>query len=118
VAPFLSYNFITVSPPHTVAYGFAQFCKYSKITLHKTSLRVSNDLEMAKELPAVKPPISAMEPSSATVVSTTAEKAVTIPRKWNTKNLGLRLGVDAISAASAAASAAPIITVIDRQVNP
>jgi hypothetical protein len=69
---------------------------------------------MAKELPSVKPPISAAEPSSTTLLSTKAEKAAAIPRKWNTKNLGLRLGVDAISAASAAGSAAPIITIIDR----
>jgi hypothetical protein len=69
---------------------------------------------MVKELPVVKQPISAMEPAPTVVVSTKAEKAVTIPRKWNTQNLGFRLGVDAISAASAAASAAPIITIIDR----
>jgi len=37
--------------------------------------------------------------------------------QWNTANLGFRLGVDAISAASAAALIAPIITVIDRYVH-
>ena len=35
-------------------------------------------------------------------------------RKWNTKNLGWRLGADAISAASAAVLVAPIISIIDR----
>ena len=73
-----------------------------------------NDLKMAKELPVVKPPISAVESSSAAMVTTNSEKAATVSRRWNTKHLGLRLGVDAISATSAAASAAPIITVIDR----
>ncbi len=34
--------------------------------------------------------------------------------KWNTKNLGLRLGADLISAASAAVLVAPVISIIDR----
>jgi len=33
---------------------------------------------------------------------------------WNTRNLGLRLGADAASAASASALIAPIITIIDQ----
>lgn len=35
-------------------------------------------------------------------------------QKWNTKNLGLRLAADAISAASAAILITPIISIIDR----
>jgi hypothetical protein len=35
-------------------------------------------------------------------------------KQWNTKNLGLRLGSDALSAASAAALVAPIISIIDK----
>ena len=35
-------------------------------------------------------------------------------RKWNTKNLGSRLGADLVSAASAAVLVAPIISIIDR----
>ena len=35
-------------------------------------------------------------------------------RKWNTKNLGLRLGVDAVAAASAAALIAPVVSIIDK----
>ena len=35
-------------------------------------------------------------------------------RQWNTKNLGWRLGTDAISAASAAVLVAPVISIIDR----
>jgi hypothetical protein len=34
--------------------------------------------------------------------------------KWNTKNLALRLGADLVSASSAAALVAPIISIIDR----
>lgn len=33
---------------------------------------------------------------------------------WNTRNLGLRLGVDVASAASAGALTCPLITIIDR----
>jgi hypothetical protein len=35
-------------------------------------------------------------------------------RTWNTKNLGLRLAVDALSAACAAVLVAPVITMIDQ----
>ena len=37
--------------------------------------------------------------------------------RWNTANLGLRLGADLTSAASAAVLVAPIITIIDRYVH-
>lgn len=49
----------------------------------------------------------------------TMPKVLAEPKKekqWNTSNLGLRLGADVTSAASAAALIAPIITVIDRYV--
>jgi hypothetical protein len=39
------------------------------------------------------------------------------PRKWNTKNLGLRLASDFTAGASAACLVAPIITIIDKQVS-
>jgi len=44
----------------------------------------------------------------------TADMPAKLQQKWNTKNLGLRLGADATSAASAAALVAPIISIIDR----
>ncbi|KAK1834252.1 hypothetical protein QBC39DRAFT_252594 [Podospora conica] len=37
-------------------------------------------------------------------------------QKWNTKNLGLRLAADAVSAASAAILITPIISIIDRSI--
>lgn len=37
---------------------------------------------------------------------------------WNTKNLGLRLGADLVSAASAAVLVAPVISIIDRYALP
>ncbi|ROT42891.1 hypothetical protein SODALDRAFT_342138 [Sodiomyces alkalinus F11] len=40
-----------------------------------------------------------------------------IPKpKWNTKNLGLRLGADVVGAASSASLVAPVISVIDRSI--
>ena len=38
--------------------------------------------------------------------------------KYNTKNLGLRLGADAAAAASAGLLVAPLITMIDKYVHP
>jgi hypothetical protein len=37
-----------------------------------------------------------------------------LKEKWNTKNLGLRLGADVASAAAAASMVAPLIAVIDQ----
>ena len=45
------------------------------------------------------------------VTSPLAQKAAPT---WNTKDLGLRLGVDVASAASAGALTCPLITIIDR----
>ncbi|TGJ80142.1 hypothetical protein E0Z10_g8628 [Xylaria hypoxylon] len=48
------------------------------------------------------------------------QQAVEMPSKlsqqWNTKNLGLRLGADAMSAACAASMIAPVISIIDRSI--
>ncbi|KAI0460101.1 hypothetical protein F5B21DRAFT_131319 [Xylaria acuta] len=50
----------------------------------------------------------------------TRQQAVETPPKlsqqWNTKNLGLRLGADAVSAACAASMIAPVISIIDRSI--
>lgn len=37
--------------------------------------------------------------------------------KWNTKNVGLRLGADAVSASCAAGLVAPLIAIIDQSVS-
>jgi hypothetical protein len=42
-----------------------------------------------------------------------AEK-MTSAKSWNLKNLGLRIGADATSAATASALVAPVICIIDR----
>ncbi len=42
------------------------------------------------------------------------EMSTTLQQQWNTKNLGLRLGADAASAACAAGLVAPLISIIDR----
>jgi hypothetical protein len=50
----------------------------------------------------------------------TTQQPVKMPpelsQQWNTKNLGLRLGADIASAASAASMIAPVISIIDRYV--
>ncbi|KAK5624557.1 hypothetical protein RRF57_000274 [Xylaria bambusicola] len=50
----------------------------------------------------------------------TKQQAVGMPSKvsdqWNTRNLGLRLGADALSAACAASMIAPLISIIDRSI--
>jgi hypothetical protein len=53
-------------------------------------------------------------PSSLDRAQTLENKAKAEAQKWNTKNLGLRLGSDFLAAASAAVMVAPIITVIDK----
>ncbi|KAI0175817.1 hypothetical protein GGR52DRAFT_538284 [Hypoxylon sp. FL1284] len=51
-------------------------------------------------------------PSSGTV----EEPSPKLQQQWNTKNLGLRLGADLASAASAASMVAPLIAIIDRSI--
>ncbi|EAQ87557.1 hypothetical protein CHGG_04176 [Chaetomium globosum CBS 148.51] len=50
------------------------------------------------------------------VIGTEAKAGSDTTTKWNTKNLGLRLGADFLGAASAAALVAPIISIIDRSI--
>jgi hypothetical protein len=64
-------------------------------------------------------PISAPSPVPSTAVAMTAaagsvDKQQKPQQKWNTKNLGLRLAADALSATSAAILITPIISIIDR----
>jgi hypothetical protein len=48
------------------------------------------------------------------VIATEPKAGSDTTSKWNTKNLGLRLGADFLGAASAAVLVAPIISIIDR----
>jgi hypothetical protein len=54
--------------------------------------------------------------SAAPAVAINAAKPVAVEKtkNWDTRNLGWRIGADAVSAASAGVLVAPIITVIDR----
>lgn len=56
------------------------------------------------ERPAVRP----------AVAPATAMQSPKVKPAWNTKDLGLRLGVDVVSAMSAGALTCPLITIIDR----
>ncbi|KAK3339159.1 hypothetical protein B0H65DRAFT_433039 [Neurospora tetraspora] len=53
---------------------------------------------------------------TASISKAAAEGITTTSTKWNTKNLGLRLGADLVSAASAAVLVAPVISIIDRSI--
>ncbi|KAJ8116996.1 hypothetical protein OPT61_g1723 [Boeremia exigua] len=52
--------------------------------------------------------------SPATAMTTTMKDTKDAATKWNTHNLGLRLGSDALAAGAAGALVAPIITMIDK----
>jgi len=71
---------------------------------------------MKDEVPSVKTPIPVQldTRSKVSVPPPNVTTALSEPTKWNTKNLGLRLGTDFAGAASAALSVAPLITIIDR----
>ncbi|KAK0715526.1 hypothetical protein B0H67DRAFT_601056 [Lasiosphaeris hirsuta] len=85
-----------------------------------------NSLEVPRapstlQFDAVKtPPLSASHLPIATpkakVVTMETTTAGSTKATWNTKNLGLRLGADAVSAASAAVLISPIISIIDRSI--
>ncbi|OAG43873.1 hypothetical protein AYO21_01725 [Fonsecaea monophora] len=70
--------------------------------------------KLSEELPVCSKAVSIPKPHvhllSVGNVSVEQKK----PAQWNTRNLGLRLGADVTSAASASVLIAPIITVIDR----
>lgn len=61
-----------------------------------------------KESPA-EPGLAVGSPAG----STSSELATTT-KSWNTKNLGLRIGSDCLSAYGAGALVAPLIAIIDR----
>ncbi|KAI0843246.1 hypothetical protein F5Y06DRAFT_257262 [Hypoxylon sp. FL0890] len=66
-----------------------------------------------KQLGAPAPPTSPIPIPSKDVVEMPSAK---LQQQWNTKNLGLRLGADFTSAASAASMVAPLIAIIDRSI--
>ena len=69
---------------------------------------VGSPAGLAPALDPRAPPIAAMPAKPSAEVKAHLEK------KWNTKNLGLRLAADFASAACAASLVAPLISVIDR----
>ena len=64
-------------------------------------------------IPQPKLPLPLPSSSKSPAMSEKDAPAAT-KRDWNTSKLGLRIGVDAVSAASAGSLVAPIITMIDR----
>jgi hypothetical protein len=64
-------------------------------------------------IPKPKMALSGLSSSSSNTESTMNKKD-SAKRDWNTSKLGLRIGVDALSAGAAGALVAPIITMIDK----
>lgn len=69
----------------------------------------TQSLSMATQIPMPRPP-------QALILGSKPESLpqIEVGRKWNTKNLGLRTGADATSAAAASVLVAPVICIIDR----
>lgn len=61
--------------------------------------------------PTAAPTTKALPMPTKEAMSTSTSK---LQQRWNTKNLGLRLGSDFVSAACAASMVAPVISIIDR----
>ncbi|KAF1942132.1 hypothetical protein EJ02DRAFT_454496 [Clathrospora elynae] len=63
-----------------------------------------------------KPAMAPVSKDTSSMSTTTSSSAVpsTTKHEWNTSKLGLRVGVDALSAGAAAILVAPIITMIDK----
>jgi hypothetical protein len=65
-------------------------------------------------IPKPKLPLPALPSTSSKSDPTMKEAPAVTKRDWNTSKLGLRVGVDAVSAGAAGALVAPIITMIDK----
>lgn len=79
----------------------------------------------ASSLPTPQLKLDRLSPSSLATAAAgqKIDMAASIPRptatprrRWNTKNLGWRLGADALSAGAAASMVAPLISIIDRSI--
>ncbi|KAI8949051.1 hypothetical protein F4801DRAFT_426760 [Xylaria longipes] len=79
-------------------------------------MKDNNISNLTEAVPAPGLPLDTKSP----VMDPTKQQAVETPSKlsqqWNTKNLGARLGADAVSAACAASMIAPVISIIDRSI--
>jgi hypothetical protein len=65
-------------------------------------------------IPKPKLPLLALPSASSKSDPAMKDTPVVAKRDWNTSKLGLRVGVDAMSAGAAGALVAPIITMIDK----
>jgi hypothetical protein len=65
---------------------------------------------------AAAPELKLAPPSPLAVAAGTKLDMAPKLETWNTKNVGLRLCADAVSAASAAVLVAPLVSIIDRYV--
>lgn len=85
---------------------------------HHTAIQSAAEVESPvwKTSSLLSPKISLPLPSPQNMAVVTAKEAAAQDgkREWNTSKLGLRMGVDAVSAGAAGILVAPIITMIDK----
>ncbi|KIW32810.1 uncharacterized protein PV07_04330 [Cladophialophora immunda] len=83
---------------------------------HQPLLESKPNEELSQTLPVSSKPVCFPKPQIHLPSVRNVSVEQKNPMQWNTMNLGLRLGADITSAASASALIAPIITVIDRSI--
>lgn len=81
-------------------------CTTSELQMKERGGAVGDATPSQAEALAWKTPVANAIPGSSALE--------TQAKAWNTRNLGLRIGTDALAAASAGVLVAPIITIIDR----
>lgn len=75
---------------------------------------VAQDASFAMTTVSGHPVAHPTVPKTTSVTTSPSSPSTKPAPVWNTEDLGLRLGVDVVSAAAAGALTCPLITIIDR----
>ncbi|KAH8159850.1 hypothetical protein CIB48_g8394 [Xylaria polymorpha] len=79
-------------------------------------MKNNNVPNLTEAVPAPDISLDSKSPVAAPAKHQAVESPSKLSQPWNTKNLSLRLGADAVSAACAASMIAPVISIIDRSI--
>lgn len=102
--------YIASSPFHAPRLGISLALRSRIIHMSMTRDAVAQDASFAMATVSERPIARTTPPAASPKVAAVP----VVASSWNTKDLGLRLGVDVVSAASAGALTCPLITIIDR----
>lgn len=102
IAAFLLFH----APRLGVSVNLRSRIPHMSMTREAVAQDASFAMATVSERPVARPTSPAASPKVAS--------APVVAPSWNTKDLGLRLGVDVVSAASAGALTCPLIAIIDR----